>query len=502
MSPSDLQANVYLVHLSLAWCDLEGKDLANLANPNLRVLDLSYNHVQTLNTSVFVQCVNVHTLILSHNPLMTVYSVSPSPEQQALRRVDLSYTQLSTFSSKHWAMFPFLKLLNLSYVSTLNEISTDGLNRLPYLEEVDLSKSPLKLFPMDVFSGLSLLQKVSAENYKLCCQAVLPAHFDQQLCDASENELSSCEDLLRSGVYRVLTWVICVLCVTGNVFCLAFRAFIQKNAAKNAFNLFVTSLSLADLLMGVFTAIIGTADAMSRGQYLVFERDWVTSSACHAAGFLSLLSCEVSALTILLITLDRFIVLRFPFSTARFNKTSAWIVTVATWIAGLTLAAVPLLPVTSLWALYGQTGLCIPLPVVQQQTPGQEYSRGVLVFFNFGLFICVAAGQAFIYWSVQESGMSTKSTRKSRDLTVAKRLFTVALTDFLSCFPIGLCGILAWTGWPIPAEVNVAMAMIFVPINAALNPFLYTFNVIVEKRTKSQMERLLHKMATDMLTDM
>jgi hypothetical protein len=46
-------------------------------------------------------------------------------------------------------------------------------------------------------------------------------------------------------------WIICVLSVTGNVFCLACRSCVQKNAAKTAFNLLVSSLGLADLLMGV-----------------------------------------------------------------------------------------------------------------------------------------------------------------------------------------------------------------------------------------------------------
>jgi hypothetical protein len=105
----------------------------------------------------------------------------------------------------------------------------------------------------------------------------------------------------------------------------------------------------------------------------------------------------VSTLTVLLITLDRFIVLRFPFSTFRFGKTSACLVSMATWVIGLTLAAVPLLPMTSHWQFYSQTGICIPLPVTRKQFAGQGYSTGILVFTNFILFIFIAAGQAFIY---------------------------------------------------------------------------------------------------------
>jgi uncharacterized membrane protein len=273
---------------------------------------------------------------------------------------------------------------------------------------------------------------------------------------------------------------------------------VENNAAKTAFNLFVSSLGLADLLMGVYIAIIGAADAVSRGGYLVFEQDWVTSKACKAAGSLSLLSCEVSALTVLLITLERFLVLRFPFTTYRFGKTSAALVSMATWVTGLALAAVPLLPVTSHWHFYSQTGICIPLPVTRRRRfQGQSYSAAILIFLNFVVFLLVAFGQAFIYWSVRDNAFPTDFTQKSHDQTVARRLITVALTNFLCWFPIGLCGMLAWTGWAVPGEVSVAMAMLVLPINAAVNPFLYTFNVIVERRRQTQLERLVNTLKVE-----
>jgi hypothetical protein len=116
------------------------------------------------------------------------------------------------------------------------------------------------------------------------------------------------------------------------------------------------------------------------------------------------------------------------------------------------------------------------------------------IFLNFALFILIAGGQVFIYLSVQRNSLATQTTRKSHDLTVARRLITVAASDFLCWFPIGLCGILAWTGSAIPSEVSVALAMLVLPLNAALNPFLYTFNVIMEKQRNARQERLLNRL--------
>ena len=63
---------------------------------------------------------------------------------------------------------------------------------------------------------------------------------------------------------------------------------------------------------------------------------------------------------------------------------------------------------------------------------------------------------------------------------------TIVMSDFLCWFPIGLLGVLGASGVEVPGELNVAVAIFVLPFNSALNPFLYTFNVIMEKRMKKQ----------------
>ncbi|KAL8574504.1 hypothetical protein ACOMHN_060174 [Nucella lapillus] len=238
--------------------------------------------------------------------------------------------------------------------------------------------------------------------------------------------------------------------------------------------------------MGVYSTIIGVADEQFRGRYLHYDDTWKNSVTCKVAGFLSLLSSEVSALTIWLITLDRFIVLGFPFSTLRFERRSAAVACVVTWVTGWILALVPLLLVTVHWEFYSQTDICIPLPVTRNQFQGRAYSFGVLIVLNFILFLLISAGQGFIYWSIQNNTLKTNSTKMSRDLTIARRLITVAVTDFMCWFPIGLCGVLAESGVPVSGEIYVALAVFVLPLNYAVNPFVYTFNTLAEKQRKSE----------------
>ena len=139
---------------------------------------------------------------------------------------------------------------------------------------------------------------------------------------------------------------------------------------------------------------------------------------------------------------------------------------------------------TSHWRFYGQIGICIPLPVTRKSFEGRSYSFGVIIVLNFFLFLLIAAGQSFIFFSVKANLMTTDTTRKSRDMVIARRLISVVVSNFVCWFPIGLLGLLASAGVPITGEVNVAMAIIVLPLNSALNPFLYIHNLLKEKRRK------------------
>ena len=76
-------------------------------------------------------------------------------------------------------------------------------------------------------------------------------------------------------------------------------------------------------------------------------------------------------------------------------------------------------------------------------------------------------------------------------MTLAYRLATVVVTDFLCWSPLGILGILAANGIRIPGEVNVAMAIFVLPLNSALNPFLYTINTLMEKRRAQKIDKMV-----------
>ena len=286
-------------------------------------------------------------------------------------------------------------ILNLSLCG-VELMYGEGLQAASALQVLDLAGCPMTQFPRNLLSGLDRLQSVRADNFKLCCPSNLPAGLNPANCKAPFDEVSSCEALLRSDVYRFFLSTFSASALLGNLGCFLLRSVCFKSG-KSGFGVFVTHLSFSDFLMGVYLAIIGVADRLFQGTYLWEDIRCRESTACKVAGFLSLLSNEVSAFIICLITLDRFLVLRFPFKSLHFKNKSAHVTCGLVWVVVALLATVPLLPMTSHWSFYGQTGICIPLPITRNDYAGDNYAYGVMIIFNFILFLLIAAGQASIY---------------------------------------------------------------------------------------------------------
>ncbi|XP_070198384.1 G-protein coupled receptor GRL101-like [Littorina saxatilis] len=474
-----------LIHLGLENCNIT--QIGEMNCPNLHSLDLSYNKLKSLSGEMLRQLPNLRRIYLAHNPIVSIRSLYNTifsfPKVDVL---NLSGIPMLTLSHNFSQTFPKVEILNLSS-SGLDTVSQTGFRLLERLRVLDLQGCPMNTFSPGLFDGLTRLRTIHADNYKLCCPRVRPPSVGSIDCHAPKDEVSSCDDLLRDETYRFFLALYAVLALFGNAGSFIYRVFIDKQANAMGYDIFVTHLCGADFLMGVYLAIIGIADRTYQGNYLWNDIKWKHSAACKAAGFLSLLSSEVSALLICVITLERFLVLRFPFEFFHLGRWKANVTCICIWVVGILLAAVPLSPAASHWEFYSQTGICIPLPITRKQFGGSDYAFGVMIVFNFVLFIFIAVGQLLIFWTLRPSlpRKLVSSHTAVRDSALAIRLLAVVITDFFCWFPIGLLGILARKGVSIRSEINVAMAIFVLPFNSALNPFLYTLNIMWNRHTHS-----------------
>ena len=462
----EVGASSMLVYLSLGRCGLES--LSALHLPNLRELRLHDNRLTQVGLHHLARLPQLRHLSLAGNPLAALFQ-GPPRTHDLLNSLDLARVRLPTFSLATLHVFPALQRLNLQDCGT-DDLATGGKALPEFLRDLDVRGCPLTHFPADLLRGLRVLRHVQADNYRLCCRVTLPPSFNPLACRAPSDEVSSCENLLRSHLYRVALSLIATLALIGNLTVFVTRLFFGK--VRNGFDVCIVTLCVSDWLMGLYLAVIGVADRVYYDSYLWNDETWRRSAACKVAGFLCMVSNEVSALTVCLITLDRLLVVRFPFSRVRFGRRSGVLAAAGVWAAGVTLAAVPLLPQTRHWAFYSHNAICMPLPITRRDFAGHKYAFSLLIILNMVIFILIAVGQLLIYQSVQKNSLKTAeglAQRSCRDQRLARRLFTIALSDFLCWFPIGLLGILSSRNWPISGEVNVAMAIFVLPVNSALD---------------------------------
>ena len=486
IQPTVVSHNLYLIYLSLAACKVYSWPTVTFEN--LQKLDLSQNRLTLIFMQHFVFLENLRYLNLSGNPLDTMVKDSSDIKRSPLISIDLSYTHILTFDSLIFVKFASVESLNLSF-SRLSTLSRETLSHLPTLKQLDLSGCDIKQFSTDMYKKLINLERIKTSDYKLCCKVCLPNAFNENYCFSPQDEVSSCRNLLRSKSHRAFIWVFCIFSVSGNAGILIYRFIHPHGSQSNSgYSIFVNSLNLSDCLMGVYLAIIGTADRFYDGQYLWYDHIWKSSTMCKIAGYFCFVSSEVSVFMISILTIDRITALHVACKRFRFTDRSAMMTSGLAWLCGLSVAAVPLLTVFSHRRVYGHTSICIPL---SSQT-GQVSLFGVSALFKFVLFLFIGMVQTSIFWSMKSKSIHIlSSTSALLDLVLARRLFTVIVSDCLCWIPIGLLGLMEYSGLHVPSEVNVAMAIAVLPLNSAVNPFLYAFNTLKEQRRKAKEAKML-----------
>ena len=482
MKLNQLTGNPYLVHLILAACSIHY--LPELEFLNVQMLDLSYNKITSIVMNVFLNFPNLRVLVLRGNPLTSLTGRRSLQQQEALRTVDLSQTYLGKFEGQIFSLTPGVRYLNLSFC-TMHSIGQQKFQSLHQLKILDIRGTSIKPFPLDAFHGLDYLEVVFSPHYRLCCDDLFRNRALKAKCVAPQGFSSSCHSLFESEMYRLTFIFLSILVVLGNMAC-----FLSNLIFKTKVCIFIVNLQCANLCMGIYTSIITTAHEMHRGRFSRYEQKWTASVACKVAGFLSLMSSEVSVLLIFLFTLDHLIVLRFANSTYRFKRVSAAVACAITWLFGIFLASIPLFPALSNWGKYGQASICT---VMVHNLLHSEKTFGLFhctVAFNFLNCLGICAGQIIIRISMPKPQTAQESSMKHMCASVGLKM-KIAVTDAIGWIVITVTSVVYLTDTAGSEKLNMFMAVLVLPLNSAVNPLLCLWQTLTHRQRQKQEERLL-----------
>uniref|UniRef100_A0A3P9NQE7 Relaxin family peptide receptor 1 n=1 Tax=Poecilia reticulata TaxID=8081 RepID=A0A3P9NQE7_POERE len=300
-------------------------------------------------------------------------------------------------------------------------------------------------------------------------------------CKPNTDGISSFEDLLANIVLRVFVWVVSATTCFGNIFVICMRSYIRSENKLHA--MCIISLC-ADGLMGIYLFMIGAYDLKFRGEYNRHAQAWMDSTQCQVIGSLAMLSTEVSVLLLTYLTLEKYICIVYPFHylTPGWRRTVS--ILLGIWVFGFVVAFLPLACKGLFRNFYGTNGVCFPLHSEQPETPWAHVYSIVIFLLNLVAFLIIVFSYASMFYNIQRTGTQTTkySNHIKKEVTIAKRFFSIVITDSLCWIPIFILKILSLLQVEIPT-ISSWVVIFILPINSALNPILYTLTTRPFKET-------------------
>nr|CAD7432227.1 unnamed protein product [Timema monikensis] len=437
----------------------------------LHILNLQHNCIQTLANSSFYGLPNLRGLHLQGNSIqalepMAFYGLS------SLTMLDLSWQRISNVSQGAFVGLRSLVGLDLSH-NSITYLTEGSLTGLPQLLSLDLSSNSIKIISSNVLRSASSLEKLVTDEFRFCC---LARHVT--LCLPPPDEFSSCEDLMSNLVLRVCIWVLGVVATFGNILVIGWRVRFKHTNQVHSF--LITNLAIGDLFMGSYLLIIAGVDACYRGVYFIHDSAWRSSDLCHLAGFISTFSSELSVFTLTVITLDRFLVIIFPFRVRRLEMSKTRLLMAGGWVVAGVLSGLPLVNIEYFRNFYGRSGVCLALHITPEKPNGWEYSSTLIPstvpVLNLSSFTIIAMGYLWMYVVARTTQQAVKKEQRSSDSAMARRMTLIVATDAACWMPIILLGVLSLWGITVPPQVFAWVAVFVLPLNAAVNPVLYTLS--------------------------
>ena len=480
----------------------------------LKILCLDENDLSDINVGLFRGLIQLEELYLEDNRLLRI-AKGTFEDLAALKKLSLKDNILSEISAGAFRWLIRLEYLDL-FNNSVNRIAEGAFQDLVQLKQLDLRENPLLWIEKQALIDFNDTVILAVTEYATCC-------FTTANCSSSSpSPYLTCKRLLPYDLLRISLWIVCSFAIVGNVFVFCTR-FKNKQQGHNVQFLLIMNLSLSDFIMGIYLIILLSADLYYTEYFPSHSKLWRHSMLCRVAGALAVLSSEASAFFITLITIDRFLGIKYTFSKFRLSGKSARIIVTLLWMIAfsISIAVFVLSKVDS--DIYAVSEVCVGLPISRVHIYSKEETslawsefdsetdvyRGdrIGMFFSIALFTglnlvcffiigyCYVAIFIYVKQSTKQSG---RSRNLDHEIRMAIRMSLIVFTDFCCWVPVVLLSIIVQTGIVEVDPVAYAWIATFVlPINSSLNPFLYTLASCLSDKVKCTARKEVGKGETE-----
>ncbi|KAK2159385.1 hypothetical protein LSH36_154g10046 [Paralvinella palmiformis] len=316
------------------------------------------------------------------------------------------------------------------------------------------------------FHTSTLDPKETYLSTKRCGELV--EHIKQVSCTPKPDAFNPCEDVLGFTWLRVVAWFVVITAELGNISVIVVTLCSKyKLTGLTVSKFLICNLAFADLTLGTYLMLLAAFDLSSKGHYFTHAIIWQYEGGCQVAGFLATFSTCLSTFTLTVITLERWYTIRYAMNPdKRLRLRHAAVIMLGGWTFALVMATLPLLGVSS----YSKTSVCLPM---ETGSPLDEGYTITLMLGNAGCFVVICICYTDMYCKVRTNNTTSSAVGRS-DANIAKRMASLVFTDFVCLFPIVFFGLTAAAGKPlIDVTDSKILLVVFFPLNACANPFLY-----------------------------
>ena len=338
---------------------------------------------------------------------------------------------------------------------------------------------------------------------------------------------------MPNGVLQTLLWIFGLSAMAGNLYVITLRCQ-EKNVRNPTQSILILNLAISDFIMGFYMLIIAGADVHFGNTFFIEAEVWKSSGVCMFAGFLSLFSSEASVFFVVLISVDRLLCVALPFGKKRMTAYLAKISCVLVWVAVTFICIIALLLQLTNTDAYDLATVCVGIPLVSTkkikvsqvkssvhetedslvkyvtETTGTastwQFAIVIYLGLNFVAFVtvlvCYVAIGAIVATKLPSKQLQRKNENRSREMKMAGRMALIVFTDFCCWMPVIILGVLIQSGAveAVPIETYAWLVALVLPLNSALNPYIYTISTEITKYRRRRREKreafTLQKMAS------
>ena len=410
---------------------------------DLKLLDLSYNHVSHLRTRCF------------HNLLY-------------LTLIRLNNNNISVVKSHAFNNVPNLNLLDLSF-NQIESLDFEIFDKISEVNRLLFNGTDVKQINDNAFKNVGL-KSVFTLNYDICCIVPIsaechylhkPWHF-------------SCSNLLASKTMRHTLLAILFFLILLNSSSLVIHLYFNDYDSSTYL---ILAVNISDMFCTMYTGILLAADFYYEGNFFVYERQWRSSKLCFSLFGLALSFSFVAPCLLFILSLARLLVVMYPVDSV-FKKTSFTVKCIAScWIfimvitVSFTILADSLLKELPI-------GLCLPFCDPDNTSLLFKYITWLTAILQLMASVCIIAMYVMLTIRRRESGNKFNIPSHSSNTSMIVQLVVVSSSNILCWLPSSGIYLASLFMSKYPTAMVVWATIAVLPINSIINPFVFVLTTL------------------------